>query len=828
MNISVYFRKIFFLALTVVCVNSLLFAQPRGNVKGVVLDVKTRNPLAGVLVHIQKTSASTVTNAKGIFVLKNIPVGTYQIECIKTGYQSLILPNLHIVPNKTVQIVAELNRSTGEKEDIFYIGGIKVEADKADLPSDPVSKDVVKSGDIENLQASSLGDVLEIIPGVEKTNRLGLSRSIQASIRGRTNDAFSTFGTKIILDDAPISNNANLQRFSNVQLGQNISLTTGQGIDLRNIPADNIEKVEVIKGVPSVRYGDFTEGIIKVETKIGKRPARLIVKHNPDTKEINFGNGIVRWNTGFTYDLNYGYSERDLRKVGDEYHRFTGNLTTLKRFFNNRLTVKHKIFGQRLLDEEKPTDIHKNKRYNRGYTINNDLWGDYVINNLTKFTYSQYVHFRKQNTFAQKLVEADPRSYIGSMRILGNEWNIGGRWEFHFKRLAGESVFHDFIVGSNVEYDKNTGRGVMIDSTRNYYGPLSGKRSYNFDQIPGQALVGLYAEDKITWHQIWDITCTVGFRYDLFNPQAVHLSGLWTSKPFVQSQHGSYLSPRLGLIVFLSKNSRLRFGYGLSAKSPPLTNVYRTPQVLAFRDTTYRHEQNNPNLKGYQLRKLDVGFDSRFFNFVRSSLEGYYTVRTDQMKAVTYPFGYSVNPDTVTEATYSLYENRGWTQRYGAELSLQTKTYRNLSFLLNFAHRSERSGSNGLFYYSHTDTSHGQKPWAPLGTGWRKKAIVDFRMSYKARSLGIWVSVWAQSVVYEKYQRYTAHPFYWWENNRMHYPPKTVYNLTVSKSLWRGAEVSFYVNNFFDNRNLYRHPYLHSYSERTSAIFYGFKLSTKL
>ncbi len=828
MDFSAFLRKIVFFTLAVCLFSAPLFAQPRGTLMGVVLDVKTRKPLKGVLVRIQKTSASTITNDKGVFVFRKIPIGTYHLEFIKSGYQSLILPNQHVLPGKTVRLVAELNRSTGEKEDIFYIGGIKVEADKAELPTDPVSKDVVKSGDIENLQASSLGDVLEIIPGVEKTNRLGLGRSIQASIRGRTEDSFSTFGTKIILDDAPISNNANLQRFSNVALGQNISLTTGQGIDLRNIPADNIEKVEVIKGVPSVRYGDFTEGIIKVQTKIGKRPARLIAKHNPDTKEINFGNGIVRWNTGFTYDLNYGYSERDLRKVGDEYHRFTGNLTTLKRFFQNRLTVKHKLFGQRLIDEEKPTDIHKNKRYNRGYTINNDVWGDFVINNLAKFTYSQYVHFRKQNTFAQKLVEADPRSYIGSMRIIGNEWNVGGRWEFHLKRLMGESVFHDFIFGSNVEYDKNTGQGVIIDSTRNYYGPLSGKRSYNFDQIPGQALVGLYTEDKITWHQIWDMTCTLGLRYDLFHPTAVDFSGLWTSKPFVRSQHGTYLSPRIGLIVFLSKNSRLRLGYGLSAKSPPLTTVYRTPQVLAFRNVTYRHSQDNPNLKGYQLKKLDVGVDSRLFDFMRTSLEGYYTKRVDQPKAVTFPFGYSVNPDTITEATYSIYENRGWTERYGGEFSLQTKTYKNLSFLVNFAHRSERMGSNGLFYYSHTDTSHGQKPWAPLGISWRKKAILDFRMSYKARSLGIWVSLWAQSVVYEKFQSYTAHPYYWWENNRMHYPPKTVYNVTVSKSLWRGAEVSFYVNNFLDDRNLYEHPYLHSYSERTSKIFYGFKLSTRL
>ncbi|GBD94450.1 vitamin B12 transporter BtuB [bacterium BMS3Abin05] len=805
-----------------------VYAQQIGTIKGIVLDMSTGKRIVGVLVHVQNTPASTITDKKGAFRLSKIPAGTYTLEFIKMGYRTLILPEQHVLAEKTTPVIAQLNASTGEKEDVFYIGEIRVEADEAKLPNDPVSKDVVKSGDIENLQASSLGDVLELIPGVEKTNRLGLGKKIQAGIRGRSQDALSTFGTKVILDDAPLSNNANFQGITNIFLGKNVSLTTGQGIDLRNIPADNIETVEVIKGVPSVRYGDFTEGIIKVETKIGKRQPRLTIKHNPDTKEINFGNGIVRWNTGLTYDLNYGYSERNLRKIGDEYHRFTGTLVTRKRFFGRKLTVKHKLFGQRLLDEEKPTDVHRNKRYNRGYTINNDLWGDYVINPLSKFTYSHYVHFRKQNTFAQRLVEADPRSYIGSMRVLGNEWNIGGRWEFHLMRLTGASVFHELIFGTDVEYDRNRGKGVIIDSTRNYYGPLSGKRSYNFDQIPGQTLVGLYAEDKITLHYLRDFTWTLGVRYDLFNPKSIHFPGLWTREPFIKSQQGTFLSPRVGLIVFLSKNSRLRFGYGLSAKSPPLTNVYRAPQVLAFRDITYRHSQKNPDLKGYQLKKLDVGIDAKFFNFARTSLEGYYTYRTGQMSQVKYPFGYVMNPDTITEATYSIYENRGWTRRYGMELSIQTITYKNISFLLNLTHRSEKMGRTGLFYYSHTDTAKGQRPWAPAGMSWRKKAILDVRLSYKARSLGIWVSVWMQSVVYEKFQQYTVNSFYWWENNSFSYPPKTIYNFAVSKSLWKGAEVSFYINNFFDDRNVYRHPYFHTYSERTSGIFYGFKLSTKL
>ena len=33
------------------------------------------------------------------------------------------------------------------------------------------------------------------------------------------------------------------------------------GVDMREIPTDNIEKVEVVRGIPSVKYGELTSGL---------------------------------------------------------------------------------------------------------------------------------------------------------------------------------------------------------------------------------------------------------------------------------------------------------------------------------------------------------------------------------------------------------------------------------------------------------------------------------------------------------------------------------------------------------------------------------------
>lgn len=67
-------------------------------------------------------------------------------------------------------------------------------------------------------------------------------------------------GTQIILDGIPLTNNANMQ----IGIGQS---TANSGLDLRNIPAENIKEVEIIRGIPSVQYGDFTDGLMIVKTK---------------------------------------------------------------------------------------------------------------------------------------------------------------------------------------------------------------------------------------------------------------------------------------------------------------------------------------------------------------------------------------------------------------------------------------------------------------------------------------------------------------------------------------------------------------------------------
>lgn len=816
-------------------------AQTQGRILGRVIDMQSNAALPGALIKIQKINVVTFSDPMGKFQLRGLKKGKYLLECILPTYPRFIL----LVSNPAVgdtNVTIQLPQNSAALE-IFEIGGIQVEAERDLLPNDYTATTRISSGEIENLQASSLGDVLEMIPGLEKNNRLGLDKANYANIRGPSDDALGTFGTKIILDETPYSNNANMQMFAS----GTISSEAGSAIDLRLIPADNIESVEVIRGVPSAKYGDLTSGIIKVKTHFGVSQPRFKVKSNPNTTEANYGTGFKSGENVININLNYGYSEKELRKEGDEFHRINATFIAQRSFMRNKLPLKWKLFMIRLLDEEKPTDIHRSSAYNRGYTIHTDLWGDYSPNHIEKYKGSMYLHYTRKNTYKSRLVEADPRAYKGEIRIVGDEINLGGRLEANRKLIFSNQI-HDLMAGLQIQYDNNFGKGLIIDSTRNYYGQDSPTRSYSFDAVPGMTQMAFYLEDRFTGKFWKEFTLVLGLRYDLFKPKRLNLHNIWRSGEFIQTQHGSFLSPRLGWMIYLTASTQLRGGYGTSAKIPLMNYIFKPIESHLYMTEYYSYDRSNENLKGYYIKEIKLGLDQKLLNWVSLSVEWYYSWRENEPKPQTYPFFYEIKPDTIWVPTYSVYENIGWKKQNGFEATLNTKSYKGFSLKINGTYRYILSGRNALTYKPHPDPidtdgdgipDSRDPPWRDERDKWTKKWLIDYRLEYRARSLGLWFQFIAQQI--PLYQTKDNNPYEKgiWARYLKKYPKNWVFNFRLSKSLWWGSEVSLYVNNFLDDRGIYEVPWLRqyypetdswgnkTYKSRNNAIFWGFEFSTK-
>lgn len=61
---------------------------------------------------------------------------------------------------------------------------------------------------------------------------------------------------------------------------------------MRTIPTDEIEHVEVVRGIPSVEYGDLTSGLIKIERRKGGNKLNARFKADSYGKLIYVGKGF--------------------------------------------------------------------------------------------------------------------------------------------------------------------------------------------------------------------------------------------------------------------------------------------------------------------------------------------------------------------------------------------------------------------------------------------------------------------------------------------------------------------------------------------------------
>lgn len=844
-----------------------------GIIRGIIKD-KSGEILIGANVVVKETHFGCATNREGEYVVRKLAPGTYTIEVSYIGYKKET-QTVSVKAGHTTQADFTLTAIS------FQIGGIEVVATSELMPREASSRTVITGAEIEHFQASSIGDVLDLVPGIQKSSNPGLSKTSQIAIRGDETDALSAFGTLVIVDGVPISNNANLQFEKHTSAAAGAT-NVGRGIDLRTIPADNVESIEVISGLPSVRYGDVTAGVINVQTRIGTQPHRLKVKNNPDTREANLGGGLVFGQTGFSYNFNAAESERDIRKTGDEYVRLTGQTVFANNFFNNNLSVNNKLFGQMIFDEEEPKgDAFQTRNYNRGYTIGYSIWGKYKLpSEISNIEYSAYLTYRRENSMKSRLIQSDLRIlpsgdtvsiYMGKVETKGNEWTIGGRLEHNTLFFTGPLI-HKVLLGGDVQYNANTGEGLIIDTLFNYYGAESGKQPYSFDDIPGQVLASLYAEDVITGNLGFDFKFTLGFRYEMYRPHKFNLSGFWGDGDIVKSHQGTYFNPRMNFLVYLTDFNQVRMSAGYTSKSPPMSSIYPPPEVFTWRDpvkkeNVYIHlDRHAPDLRGYQERQIELAYDHKFFGLIGTSISAYFKKRFNGPSSQTVPVFIPVTENNQTKVyyvnNYSVSQNLSWNESKGIEFTLTTAQIKplNMEFRVVGSYNYLKSSSEALSYSNAPDTNLGrypnyQVPGMPIDTvigmfyqssgRWRDQIILNYFVKYTHPTLGLWVTFRAEQSLRERNQNFHLMPV---DFNRLtdtgqlarlfdemtkikH--TKWLFNINISKALFRGAEISFYVNNVFDDPAIRRYQRTYDPTDiaeeiRNPNLFYGIEFSMSI
>lgn len=608
-------------------------------ISGTVLNEKNKSAVEFAVVSLPDYDIWAVADEKGEFILKNIPQGKTTIVISNLGYK---YTSFNILVQKDVlglkYYLPESNLSLKE-----------VEITAQRKRDDATTTYIIDKAALDHMQLINVSNISSLLPGGKTSTANSLISAERFSLRSNNGLASElgnpTFGSAVEVDGVRLSNNATF--------GDNNS-----GADTRNLSATNIESVEVVTGVPSVEYGDLSNGMIKVNTRKGKSPLAVEVVLQPKTKQYALNKGFQLGADGGVLNINVerAKSISDAASPYTSYDRNTLDLLYTKTFNRSGkqpLTLSAKIAGNiggynSETDPDLYKDTYTKKRdnvlrtslslewlLNKPWITNAEVQGSFSYSDrLTtvqelKSTASAglpSLHGTEEGYFVGKYYNDDPGAAI--ILIPAGTWyekryNSSKPVDYNLKAKAVWTrrfgvVRNKLLLGADYTRTGNEGRGT-------YYADYSLSptwREYKYSDVPYMNNISLYAQEQASVRiNGTDLQLTAGLRSDITSIKG--------------SDYGtiSGISPRFNLRyhIPLDKTSlfrdiTIRGGYGEAVKLPSFQILYPTPTYVdrpVFAPgqydggkvyTAYYIEENkmsyNPNLKWQRDRLNEIGVDA--------------------------------------------------------------------------------------------------------------------------------------------------------------------------------------------------------------------------
>lgn len=584
--------------------------------------VQENVPVSYAKIQLLPIGKQAETNAKGKadFLVKS---GDYKIVINKEGFAELT-KEIHVDGDVSMKMEMSLINERIKLQEIVVT---------AKESKEMGTSSILKREAIDLLQPSSLADLMSLLPG-ETAGEPILTYSNHLKLRetGISSEDYDTssLGVLFTVDGAPINSNADMQE----TVGYDAYITEGSvgvdtyrnnvrsGVDMRSISTDDIEQVEVVRGIPSVRYGNLSSGLVKIKRKMGFTPWTARIKADGFSKMLYAGKGFsfpdkqMKFNVG----LDYLDAVADPRNEFLNYKRYTASLRGEKifNFKNFDLTWNANLDYTGTVDSEKTDpdiDFDQYESYSSTYNsfrISNRLnfnWGDAFVKNVEfsssiKQSYDQIKQTKwVQITSATPLftsteegefygIYSDP-SYASYQLIDGKPLDV-------FLDVFGESEFgfldinNKLLYGGSYTYSKNNGRGQVYDLEHPPTAGLS-LRPRAYKDVPAYKMLSFYTEDYLEKNiGEFKLGLNAGVRGNA-------MTGL--SSAYLISKNW-YLDPRVHFkidfpSIKMPQNRMLKIdltaGWGKNSKFPTLAMLYPQDVYHDIEELNYYH--NNPDYR---------------------------------------------------------------------------------------------------------------------------------------------------------------------------------------------------------------------------------------
>jgi len=513
---------------------SLSLVAQEGTIQGTVVDAGNGDPLYSVTV--RQGTTGTITDFEGRYSL-TLPAGPHDLEFTYVGYATQTL-HVDIQPGNSQTLDVRL------EEAVTILQTATVTSGKYEKPLGEVtvSLEVIKPGLIESVNTVSVDQVLEKVPGVNIIDG-------QANIRGGSGFSYGA-GSRVLLlvDDIPM-------------------LQADAGFpNWNDLPVENIEQIEVVKGAASALYGSSAlNGIINIRTSFAKS--------QPEFKASMFHgiysapkDGDKKWWKNSPYAT--GGSLTYKRRFG-RFDLVASGFALREQSYNERNFTDYQraTLGMRY----RPTDnlnIGFNSNLNIGESQNFFFWLDPAEGALrgTRNAYSNTIRLR---------YNIDP--YITYFDPGGNRHKVMGRI-YHVdnnsinKQSTGSQVFY-----GEYQFQRQfaglqivTTAGVVTSGTKVEAELYGGAKYHSFN------LAGYLQMDKKFFERL---NLSAGFRFEsneLDNPGYSYFDGI--KEVVINPSHDKESKPvlRLGANLEVAEFTFLRGSWGQGYRYPTIAEKYIT------------------------------------------------------------------------------------------------------------------------------------------------------------------------------------------------------------------------------------------------------------
>ena len=568
---------------------------------------------------VNPLGAYTVTDIDGKATIRNIPQGQYTLEVSYVGYEKYTTT---LQVNRDLSLLIQLTPTSLSLKEVVVTAQQKA--------SGASTSSLIGRQAIDHLQASSLADVMQLIPG-QLIQNTDLTAQSNLQLRTLVNNNTSAFGSSVVVDGVPMSNNGTLSQGG-------FSGTAFTGTDLRQISADDIDNIEVVRGIPSAEYGDLTSGLVVVHSKVGVTPWQVKGKMNPELQNYSLGKGFNLGRAGIlNFGADYAKAWGDPRQKTRSYGRYSLNLgygydVSRRWHTDTKLRFMYaKDWSGKDPDALDDGTYMKNKNYSVALTHNGKVSLDLAL--IRTLSYTLGVSLNKlDNTNSAYVTNSSgllpiltatqtgyhavswmTQSYLATGKTQSRPGSVFAKVNDSFYFKAGRTR-QSFKLGVDYHYDWNSGRGYYnLDDARPLR-PNANGRPRAFSSVPGLHQVAAYAEDQFTWNinHVNLLRANFGLRFTAMQP----FGNVATYA----------LSPRFNLLFSLTKWLDVRGGIGLNSKTPGLDYLYpdrnyadrvaanympqddAAAQLLVYHTQVYDVKFSR-DLKNATTTKVEVGLD---------------------------------------------------------------------------------------------------------------------------------------------------------------------------------------------------------------------------